>query len=90
VVLLYNKSLISISSKFLSCVLRLGMLTDNKSLITPSIPIYPALLSRVAKAFKDAIQPGTHTKDMLEYTDCFVGKQGVVCNFEVNTNLILP
>lgn len=85
--LLYNKSLISISSKFLSCGLRLGMLTD---LITPSIPIYPALLSRVAKAFKDAIQPGTHTKDMLEYTDCFVGKQGVVCNFEVNTNLILP
>jgi hypothetical protein len=57
------------------------MLTDNKpanTISTPITPVYPALLSHIAKAFKASIQPGTHTKDLLEYTDCFPGKQGVV------------
>jgi hypothetical protein len=50
-----------------------------------STTVYPAMLSQIAKAFQSQIQPETHTKDMLEYTDCFTGKQGVVFAIDKDT-----
>ena len=68
------------------------MLTDNNKPVNTSAtqvtPVYPALLSQIAKAFKASIQTGTHTKDLLEYIDSFPGKQGVVCEKENNRILI--
>ncbi|KAJ3188173.1 RHO1 GDP-GTP exchange protein 2 [Gaertneriomyces sp. JEL0708] len=43
----------------------------------PADPVYPALLSEVARAFRDRIQIGTYLKDSLEYKDCFPGRAGV-------------
>ncbi|KNC95938.1 uncharacterized protein SPPG_08691 [Spizellomyces punctatus DAOM BR117] len=39
--------------------------------------VYPALLSKVADAFRVKVPLSTHTKDSLEYTDCFVGRDAV-------------
>jgi RHO1 GDP-GTP exchange protein 1/2 len=44
----------------------------------PTNQVYPAILSQIATAFRSQIQLQTHVKDMLEYTDCFTGKHGVV------------
>ncbi|CAG8526393.1 8777_t:CDS:10 [Paraglomus occultum] len=42
------------------------------------IPIvYPALLSRVAEAFRHRIITSTKSKDGIEYKDCFDGKEAV-------------
>jgi hypothetical protein len=47
---------------------------------TRIIPIvYPALLSKVAEAFRQKIYVTTATKDGIEYKDCFDGRQAVVC-----------
>eukprot|EP00842_Homolaphlyctis_polyrhiza_P000294 jgi/Hompol1/1265/HPOL_002670-RA len=35
------------------------------------------MLSQVARAFKRKVVLATHTKDMLEYTDSFLGREGV-------------
>lgn len=40
--------------------------------------VYPAILSQVAKTFKRRVQLDTHTKDLLAYNDCFIGKDAVV------------
>jgi len=40
--------------------------------------IYPALLSHVALSFRQGIKLSSHTKDSLEYKECFVGKDAVV------------
>lgn len=49
--------------------------------------VYPAMLSRVAQAFKDSIVLGINTKDGLEYHDTFTGKTAVdvICSL-VRTN----
>ncbi|RKO98905.1 hypothetical protein CXG81DRAFT_15300 [Caulochytrium protostelioides] len=40
-------------------------------------PVYAALLSQVAHAFRTLIVPGTHTKESLEYKDSFLGLEAV-------------
>lgn len=40
--------------------------------------IYPALLSKVAEAFKESIVLSTKTKDSIKYKDVFDGKEAVV------------
>lgn len=49
--------------------------------------VYPALLSRVAKIFKDSIILTINTKDGLEYHDTFTGKMAVdvICKI-IRTN----
>lgn len=43
------------------------------------IPIvYPALLSRVAEAFRVRVTLSNRMKDNLEYKDCFDGREAVV------------
>lgn len=43
------------------------------------IPIvYPALLSRVADAFRARVTLSNRMKDNLEYKDCFDGREAVV------------
>ncbi|RKO88082.1 hypothetical protein BDK51DRAFT_27601, partial [Blyttiomyces helicus] len=44
---------------------------------THSRAFSPALLSQVAEAFRARITLGTHTKDYVEYTDCFSGREAV-------------
>ncbi|KAI9273625.1 CNH domain-containing protein [Sporodiniella umbellata] len=39
--------------------------------------IYPAFLSKVAEAFRDAIELSTKTKDGIKYTNVFDGKEAV-------------
>ena len=39
--------------------------------------MYPAMLSHLAMAFKESVELSTHTKDLLEYTGAFSGKQAV-------------
>ncbi|KAJ3283439.1 RHO1 GDP-GTP exchange protein 2 [Borealophlyctis nickersoniae] len=39
--------------------------------------VYPALLSQVAKTFRERIPMDTHMKDFVEYKDCFVGRDAV-------------
>ncbi|KAI8636087.1 CNH domain-containing protein [Parasitella parasitica] len=39
--------------------------------------IYPALLSKIARVFKENIVVGTKTKDSIKYHDVFVGKEAV-------------
>ncbi|KAH6579904.1 hypothetical protein BASA50_006377 [Batrachochytrium salamandrivorans] len=39
--------------------------------------IYPALLSQVARAFLNRIPLDTHMKDLLEYSDSFLGRDAV-------------
>jgi hypothetical protein len=40
--------------------------------------VYAAMLSEIGESFLSKIQLESHMKDMLEYTDCFSGRQGVV------------
>ncbi|KAJ3180937.1 RHO1 GDP-GTP exchange protein 2 [Geranomyces variabilis] len=40
-------------------------------------PIYPAMLSMVAEAFRAKVPLGNRVKDSLDYTDCFVGRDAV-------------
>lgn len=40
--------------------------------------VYPALLSKVAEAFKESIVLTTKTKDSIKYKDVFDGKEAVV------------
>lgn len=49
--------------------------------------IYPAILSRVAKAFKESLVLGINMKDGLEYHDSFTGKEAVdaIC-YIIRTN----
>lgn len=49
--------------------------------------IYPAILSRVAKAFKESLVLGINMKDGLEYHDSFTGKEAVdaICHI-IRTN----
>lgn len=49
--------------------------------------VYPALLSQVAKAFKDTVVLTVNTKDGLEYHDTFTGKMAVdiICKI-IRTN----
>ena len=44
--------------------------------------VYPAMLSQVAKAFRDRVPLSTHTKDSLEYKESFLGREGVVSTIE--------
>jgi hypothetical protein len=50
---------------------------DSKPAAVVEETVYPALLSQVAQQFQLLIQVSTHTKDMLEYPDCFQGKKAV-------------
>jgi hypothetical protein len=43
--------------------------------------VYPALLSKVAEAFRDRIALSTKTKDSIKYKDVFDGKEAVVSFF---------
>ena len=40
--------------------------------------VYPALLSRVAEAFRVRVTLSNRMKDNLEYKDCFDGREAVV------------
>jgi hypothetical protein len=42
------------------------------------LSVYPALLSKVAEAFKESIVLTTKTKDSIKYKDVFDGKEAVV------------
>ncbi|KAF8916237.1 CNH domain-containing protein [Mucidula mucida] len=55
-----------------------GRNSPNSLRVTRKTPIvYPALLSRVAEAFRDRITTGDRTKDDLEYKDAFDGREAV-------------
>lgn len=41
--------------------------------------IYPALLSKIARIFKENMVVGTKTKDSIKYHDVFDGREAVVC-----------
>jgi hypothetical protein len=47
---------------------------------TVKVVVYPALLSKIAEAFKERIVTGTKTKDSIKYKDVFDGKEAVVSN----------
>ncbi|CUM50161.1 uncharacterized protein AC631_00170 [Debaryomyces fabryi] len=65
-------------------------LSSQKTVTTP-MPrkpiVYPAMLSRVARVFKETIILTINTKDGLEYHDTFTGKMAVdiICNI-IRTN----
>lgn len=40
--------------------------------------VYPALLSKVAEAFRERVTLGTKTKDSIEYQNAFDGREAVV------------
>lgn len=66
----------------------LATLASSKTVLHPKKPIvYPALLSRVAKVFRETIILTINTKDGLEYHDTFTGKMAVdaICKI-VRTN----
>lgn len=50
---------------------------STKTVVPKRPAVYPALLSRVAKAFKESIILSINTKDGLEYHDTFTGKMAV-------------
>lgn len=57
------------------------MITSSVMVEEPStvkVVIYPALLSKIAEAFKERIITGTKTKDSIKYKDVFDGKEAVV------------
>ncbi|KAI9189284.1 RHO1 GDP-GTP exchange protein 2 [Blastocladiella emersonii ATCC 22665] len=43
----------------------------------PRLPLNRAMLSRVAPVFRSRIKLGTHTRDGIEYHNCFVGRDAV-------------
>lgn len=53
------------------------MSTLNKPAMPKKPGVYPAILSRVAKAFKELVILSINTKDGLEYHDTFSGKMAV-------------
>lgn len=58
--------------------LKEGRNSPNSLRVTRKTPIvYPALLSRVAEAFRDRITTGDRIKDDLEYKDAFDGREAV-------------
>lgn len=40
--------------------------------------VYPALLSKVAEAFRDRVTVGPRMKDSIEYQNAFDGREAVV------------
>lgn len=64
---------------------------NSQKTVTAHLPkkplVYPAMLSRVAKVFKETIILTINTKDGLEYHDTFTGKMAVdiICNI-IRTN----
>jgi hypothetical protein len=46
--------------------------------VKKQINTYPAMLSQLALAVKDCCELGEHVKDMLEYNNCFQGRQAIV------------
>lgn len=65
--------------------LKPGSIKGNGQATTPPLPsqhrkgpiVYPAILSRVAEAFKQRVTVGERTKDGLTYTDAFDGREAV-------------
>ncbi len=64
-----------------------GTISSNKTTVHKKPIVYPAMLSRVAKVFKDSIILTINTKDGLEYHDTFTGKMAVdiICKI-IRTN----
>lgn len=62
-------------------------LVSQKLAVLKQPTVYPAVLSRVARAFKDSVVIAINMKDGLEYHDTFTGKQAVdvICNI-IRTN----
>ena len=62
-------------------------LSSSKTLVHRKPSVYPAMLSKVAKVFKDSIILTINTKDGLEYHDTFTGKMAVdiICRI-IRTN----
>lgn len=68
----------------------LSSLMSTKTLTAPQSrkpAVYPAILSRVARAFKEAMVLTINMKDGLEYHDSFTGKAAIdlICNI-IRTN----
>jgi hypothetical protein len=53
-------------------------LVDVKILVTLEM-IYPGCLSEIGSAFRRLVPKGTHVKDSVEYRNCFLGSEAVVC-----------
>jgi len=53
--------------------------SPSSSISKHHLPIvYPALLSRVAEAFRARVTTSNRMKDGIEYKDCFDGREAVV------------
>ena len=73
---------------FIAIPKSLSASSSTSSMITPSvlveeptsvkIVIYPALLSKIAEAFRERIVTSNRTKDSIKYKDVFDGKEAVV------------
>jgi hypothetical protein len=58
-----------------------NVLVEEPASFSTKAVVYPALLSKVAEAFRDRITTGTKTKDSIKYKDAFDGKEAVVSLF---------
>lgn len=70
------KSLSASSST--SSMITSSVIVEEPTSSIKQISIYPALLSKIAEAFKERIVLSTRTKDSIKYKDVFDGKEAVV------------
>lgn len=79
----------NINAKNLDRNVSSGTISSNRTLVQmfKKPQVYPAMLSRVAKVFKDSMFLTVNTKDGLEYHDTFTGKMAVdiICRI-IRTN----
>lgn len=71
---------LSASSSTSSMVMS-SILVEEPGSVKDLIVIYPALLSKIAMAFRERIITGTKSKDSIKYKDAFDGKEAVVIFF---------
>ncbi|KAI7896137.1 CNH domain-containing protein [Mucor mucedo] len=71
------KSLSASSSSTSSMILSSSVMVEEPGSVKDHIVIYPALLSKIALAFRDRIVTSTKSKDSIKYKDAFDGKEAV-------------
>lgn len=54
------------------------VLVEEPNSLKDNLVVYPALLSKVAEAFRERIVTHTRSKDSIKYKDVFDGKEAVV------------
>lgn len=57
--------------------------------LTNDFLIYPALLSKVADAFKESMLVGTKSRDSIQYHDVFDGREAVVSIYSFSSFILL-